>query len=109
MSNLSFHSGAASVSPKSTAARSANCRAGRQVIRSSALRLLKVKRTAEERKGAGKDKLKEAYVRYKETNMVQHDGGKEVVKEMRKMCNEMLKSKKASEGGKTKAAPKNDD
>ena len=47
-------------------------------------------------------------VEYKEFNK-ETCGGKEKIKEVKKMCKEMSKSKKASEGGKTKAAANNDD
>ena len=67
-----------------------------------------MKCTAKERKEFGKDKVKESFVKYKEFNK-ETDGGKERIKEVKKMCKEMSKSKKASEGGKTKAAAKNGD
>ena len=57
---------------------------------------------------AEKDNVKEVFVKYKEANKGT-DGGEEWIKELKKMCKEMSKSKKASEGGKTKAAAKNDD
>ena len=57
---------------------------------------------------AEKDNVKEVFVQYKEFRKGT-DGGEEMIKEMKKMCKEMSKSKKASEGGKTKAAANNDD
>ena len=52
--------------------------------------------------------MKEAYAKFKETNK-EIDGSKERIKEVKDMCNEMLKPKKASGCGKTKAAAKNND
>ena len=57
---------------------------------------------------AGKDNVKEVFAKYKEAYNETYEG-KEMIKEVKKMCNEMLKSKKASEGGQTKAAAKNND
>ena len=56
---------------------------------------------------AGRDNVKEAFAKYKEYKK-ETGGGEERIKEVKKMCKEMSKSKKASEGGKTKAAAKND-
>ena len=51
-----------------------------------------MRRTLKERKGAGRDSVKEAYAKFKETNK-EIDGGKERIKEVKDMRNEMLKSK----------------
>ena len=56
----------------------------------------------------GRENVKESFVKFKEFKK-ETGGGEERIKEVKKMCKEMSKSKKASEGGKTKAAAKNDD
>ena len=57
---------------------------------------------------AEKDKVNAAFVKFKKANK-ETDGDEEMTKELKKMCKEMSKPKKASDGGKTKAADKNDD
>ena len=57
---------------------------------------------------AEKDNVKESFVNFKEANNDTYEG-KEAIKELKKMFKEMSKSKKASDGSKTKAADKNDD
>ena len=52
--------------------------------------------------------MKKSFVKFKEA-IKENDGGKEMIKEVKKICKEVSKSKKASEGGKTKAAAKNND
>ena len=57
----------------------------------------KVKLTAKERGQVGRDSVKEDFAKIKEANKGT-DKGKEWTKEVKKMCNEMMKPKKASEG-----------
>ena len=64
----------------------------------------KVKHTAKERRQVERDSVKEDFVKVKEANK-DTDVGKELTKQVKKMCNEMTKSKKAS---KSKAAAEND-
>ena len=83
--------------------------AGHKEACSEAVDERKVKHTGKERRQAGRDSVKEDFVKFKEANKDIY-GGKEMTKEVRKMCKEMSKSKKASEGAsKAKAAAKNDD
>ena len=57
----------------------------------------KVKLTAKERGQVGRDSVKEDFAKIKEANKGT-DKGKEWTKEVKKMCKEMMKSKKAPEG-----------
>ena len=57
----------------------------------------KIKQTAKERGRVGRDSVKEDFAKVKEANKGT-DKGKEWTKEVKKMCNEMMKSKKAPEG-----------
>ena len=56
----------------------------------------KVQHTAKERRQVERDSVKEDFVKVKEANKGT-DKGKEWTKEVKKMCNEMMKPKKASE------------
>ena len=69
----------------------------------------KVKHTGKERRQVERDSIKEEYAKFKEANKGT-DEGKEWTKEVKKMCNQMMRSKKTSEGGsKSKDAAKDND
>ena len=69
-----------------------------------------MRHTGKERRQAGKDELKETFVKYKEFNREVVGLDKEGIKEMKEMCKEIGRSKKASGGAtKAKAAAKKDD
>ena len=65
-------------------------KAGHKKFCSEAVDNRKVKHTAKERKQAGRDSVKEDFVKFKEANKGT-DKGKEWTKEVKKMCNEMRK------------------
>ena len=68
----------------------------------------KVKHTGKERRKAGRDQLKGTFENYKEGNRERL--GRERIKEVKEMCKEMGRSKKASGGAaKAKAVSKKDD
>ena len=78
--------------------------AGHKEFCSEAVDERKVKHTAKERRQVERDSVKEDFAKVKEAHK-DTDVGKEMTKEVKKMCNEMRKSKKAS---KSKAAAVND-
>ena len=57
-----------------------------------------MKQTGKERRQAGRDHLKESYVKCKEANN-ETERGKEFTKEVKKVCKELGRSKKASKSG----------
>ena len=68
--------------------------AGHKEFCSEAVDERKVKETGKERRQVGKDRVNEAFVRFKEANK-ETEEGKEATKKLKKMCKEMGKSKKS--------------
>ena len=81
--------------------------AGHEKLCSEAVDQRKMKNTGKERRQAGRDQMKETFVKFKKMTNKETEAGKEAIEVVKKMCKEMGKSKKGSESSsKAKAAAK---
>ena len=80
--------------------------AGHKEFCSEAVGDRKVKHTGKEQRQVERDSLKKSFVELKEANKGT-DKGKEWTKEAKKLCNEMMKTKKGEGASKSKAAAEN--